>query len=313
MEFKLQDYLKEIDAFVRDWHNAAKKNMEFANWVEYFKKHPFSFTGILPYRYFPEPIIGDPDKSVFKAVFINLNPGAGDESKDVFNESASVLEAYRNNGYKYFDTIRAMIKQNQTFFNEKCHSVPLKYIKSEIDNLGKSHELPPFSYTYAWWYRNKLSWLIKNNLCEKVELDEIIGLELTPWHSETFSEMKNTVTPESIFKYVILPAFEFSKKIKNDHFRQGNKSIVIAKGSPLKELLVEDKVKELIEENNYKSSSKCEPVEADNRWSKWFIEDGPGHKCIFLIYSVKGFNMALPSKIDKDFFKNELEKKNSIM
>jgi hypothetical protein len=102
--------------------------------------------------------------------------------------------------------------------------------------------------------------------------------------------MGNTAQEDNIWQYVLKPCIELSKNIEEGLFKKGNKSIVIAKGSALKNVLSEINLEKLSSKfpelmNNLK------PIkELTNRpnWYQWrFSCHETDWQCFFLIYTKK--------------------------
>ena len=173
-------------------------------WDDFFKEQPFSFLNSLPFRYFPEPYIGNPLSTEHKAVFINLNPGEGGSMQDVFKSpnSLSILDVFESNDKDYQKTIKSFIDSNELFFSKNYfkQNIPLKnQLKKYKEDNPTCDELKPLHDTYVWWHDNRLLWLkaiLPSN--DLPSLNDIIGVELTPWHSTNFSEMVNTVKADNI-------------------------------------------------------------------------------------------------------------------
>ena len=98
---------------------------------------------------------------------------------------------------------------------------------------------------------------IESNSKTDLEYNDIVGVELTPWHSTNFSEMVNTAKADNIWQYVLKPCIEFSKNIEQGCFKSDKKSIVIAKGSVLKKILSE---KNFLEPSTLRALSNLEKL-----------------------------------------------------
>lgn len=301
----ITEYLNFIDQFIKEWYKCALIQKESIGvWSNFFNDYPFSFLNLLPYRFFPEPYIGNPTSKKFNAVFVNLNPGSGGDMQDVFCEhSMSILKLFKANNSSYQKTIQSFIKANEEFFKSEesfkkgeAFMSKLKRFKEDkvnIANLVSLHD------TYCWWHDHRLLWLKKVLQLENTpSLNDIIGLELTPWHSTSYAEMGNTAQDENVWKYVLRPCVEFSKKIKKDSpLRKDKKAIVISKGSALKKLLTAENLKKLskVDERLESNQTGIISLEDYEGWSKWtFTCPNTQWKCFFLVYS-KGRSMRLDS------------------
>jgi hypothetical protein len=216
--------------------------------------------------------------------------------QDVFNNHAlSILNDFQNNEQNYQKTIKEFIEKNEKFFADKKYFNNQILLKKQLEIYKAKHadsnELMPLYDTYRWWHDNRLLWLKDIlDLKETPSLNDIIGIELTPWHSTNFAEMGNTAQEDNIWQYVLKPCIELSKNIEEGLFKKGNKSIVIAKGSALKNVLSEINLKKLSSKfpelmNNLK------PIkELTNRpnWYQWrFSCHETDWQCFFLIYTKK--------------------------
>lgn len=296
-----EEYNVFINEFVKSWYCIAKsQESQFKQWENYFKNKPFSFLNILPFRYFPEPYIGNPLSEKLKAVFINLNPGSGGTMQDVFsNDALSIFNVFNDNQQNYQETITQFISENETFFsknfdNKKLLKTQLKNYKRDYPNTS---ELKALHDTYAWWHDNRLLWL-KDILALKKppSLNEIIGVELTPWHSTNFAEMGNTAQEDSIWQYVLKPCIELSKKIEEGLFKKGSKSIVISKGSALRNVLSKKNLKKLSKKFKELENNTSPILEVANHtnWYQWkFSCPNTEWQCFFLVYTKPGYDMKI--------------------
>jgi hypothetical protein len=298
-----EEYNEFINEFVKNWYNiTGLQKKSFQKWVNYFKDKPFSFLNILPFRYFPEPYIGNPLSEKLKAVFINLNPGSGGDMQDVFkkHDALSILKLFKNKRRNYHETIKEFIQKNECFFENNKKFFGQKLLKNKLNKYKEKYgvsELKPLHDTYAWWHDNRLLWLQDILGSEETpSLNDIIGVELTPWHSTNFAEMGNTASENNIWQYVLKPCIELSKKLEEGPFRKGSKSIVISKGSALKHVLSKKKLEKLSEEFPELKMNLNPIVELTNHtnWYLWkFSCPETQWQCFFLVYTKKGFDMKI--------------------
>lgn len=300
-------YKNVINEFMKGWYeNAINEQKQFLSWKAFFEDNPFSFLNSLPYRFFPEPYIGDPLSKKLEAVFINLNPGEGGDMQDVFDSSQNnINRLFEGKKFDYYKTIREFINRNETFFKssnwkkfEKSNKfttnsslkAKIKKLKKINSVLSNSKALPVLCDTYAWWHDNRLMWLKETLSLKKVpRLDEIIGVEMNPWHSTNFNKTGNTVV--QIWKYVLLPAIHMSAKIRLGPLNNGKNSIVILRGSAFKDIFTREVIQKLNITNSVLSQSVKDyiPIENFDGWYQWtFVDPTSKHKCIFLIYTKQG-------------------------
>jgi hypothetical protein len=297
---RTKEYIEFIEQFVNGWYKIAMQhNKQFNQWKSFFSDKPYSFLNILPYRYFPEPYIGNPTSKKLKAVFINLNPGTGGDMQDIYgSDPLNILHIFRENQFSYQKSIDAFIKSNEEFF---LNNKTFKSDKPLIPQLKKykisNKEAPTLHDTYAWWYDNRLLWLKElQGLANAPSLNDILGLELTPWHSTNFAEMGNTFREETIWKFVLKPCIEFSKKLEEGVFMKDNKSIVIVKGSVLKDILSQKNLT-MLHKTDPDLCNSLNPIQALDGYKGWFkwtyTCNSTGWKCFFLVYTKPGFNMRI--------------------
>jgi len=301
----MSNYVDFFNDYVKKWYEIATSQLEqFHLWDDFFDNKPFSFLNSLPFRYFPEPYIGNPKSKKLKAVFINLNPGEGGVMQDVFKSpnSLSILDVFESNDMDYQKTIKSFIDSNEKFFDNNYFdkNKPLKnQLKKYKEENPTCQELKPLHDTYVWWHDNRLLWLKDilgiDDLQNLPSLNDIVGIELTPWHSTNFSEMVNTAKANNIWQYVLKPCIEFSKNIEEGCFKRGKKSIVIAKGSVLKKILSEKNLKILSNEfEELKDSNPIKPLQNYTNWYQWVYKcKDPEWTCFFLVYSKPGYDMKI--------------------
>ncbi len=298
------DYITCIDKYVKKWHDISKNQIGMIEeWDDFFKDNPYSFLKVIPFRYFPEPYIGNPSSKDLKAVFLNLNPGAGGDMQDVYNNHPlNILRIFEDKNQCYYNTIISFIENNENFFlndeffkKDKPLKNQLKNYKNDIKNKDKI--LPILHDTFVWWYDNRLLWLKKVlNLKDVPSLKNIFGIELTPWHSLSFSEMGNTFNQDVIWQYVLKPAIEISNNIEEGCFKKDNRTIVISKGAALKKILSKKSLEKLRKKfpELSKSAEEITPVSGYNNWYKWTYECiSTNRKCYILVYTKPGFDMRI--------------------
>ena len=129
----------------------------------------------------------------------------------------------------YYKFLEEESSLNAEKLTKKVYNERLKKLKKD---------LKPSAYkTLEWWDKYRAKWidsfLKPKNVLHKIEIQHILGLELSPWHSKVFADIKD-LDFEFIKNNVVKKAVEFSKYINNSYLRNGDKSIVLTCGSGFK-------------------------------------------------------------------------------
>lgn len=107
----------------------------------------------LDHSLLPEPYIGDPLRESLKCVFLTLNPGLPTKQYDC-NDNYQILQLVKEDSYSgVFKEINTLNQLTQNFWKQYC-SVPSLIIN------------------------------------EEVQLGEIVGIDLIPWHSTKFGKLR---------------------------------------------------------------------------------------------------------------------------
>lgn len=273
-----KDYVNFWDVYVKKWYDDMSKvhSKSLICWDNFYQEHPFDISSLFYYRFFPEPYFGNPHSEKLEAVFINLNPGTGGFEQEMFPKKSALLDLFgqKEHGSLYSKTMEKLI----------------------AESLNTKPELLPG--TLKWWKNNRVKWV--NTIFNKtVTLDNILGIELTPWHTTSFNELRRTLKSSEVKDYVLKPAAVISKLITNKYLNNGKYSIVIGRGL----MGVEAVKKNVIFQPCVSRLLKGEQL-------KWNISRGMLDETTILIdFSRRkgGFGMGLPQSDKlKDFFRSEL-------
>lgn len=275
-----QQYIEFWDGYMRRWYNDMEQHhtRSLQIWEDFFSQYPFDITELMYYRYFPEPYFGNPKSENLQAVFINLNPGQGGKDQD-FYPKGKLLDYFRGVNLSYYNTMRALI----TFSNrEKPHLI-----------LGK---------TLEWWVKNRVKWV--NETFERSDgktttLNDILGLELIPWHTKSFGEIAITLNTTELNQYVFEPAAKISKSVINKWLCSNGASIVIGRG-----------LQSVVAVRDMLDFKPCVSELPENLNKKWNVHRAMLDDTTILIDFTKkkgGFGMKLPTTSGlKTFFADEI-------
>jgi hypothetical protein len=91
--------------------------------------------------------------------------------------------------------------------------------------------------TLNWWNKYRADWvnsfLKPSNIKYQIEIQHIIGLELSPWHSRKFAEIRD-IDIQHAKDIVVDKAVTFSKHINNPYLRNDTCSLVLTCGAGFK-------------------------------------------------------------------------------
>lgn len=209
--------------------------------------------------YFPEPYWGNIDSKELHALFLNINPGQGNQDQLCCDVDSDLFKEYKKNNDSYSETVK---------------------------ELSKKSEYP----TTKWMIKNRINWL--NNLLDSSNssLSDTLISDLIPWHSRAKQNIIQYTNENSefIINQVITPITEIANKIEGSL-----KNIVIVRSSLFLDILkmntkLSNKVKRPVQDfvildsnNEYKKlNSLLSLIEIDN--TKFLVFSG-------------GANMQLPN------------------
>ncbi|HLX53392.1 MAG TPA: hypothetical protein VKR58_05610, partial [Aquella sp.] len=225
----IYNFLNYWQNFISRWHtyvggldktdsNFFTPDMDYSGWG----KVDLSFRD-----YFPEPYFGNPNylnADKIHAVFINLNPGPPRDEQS-FEKSGAYLKLFTDNKCIYLDTL---LKMEQDYYSSSKEKIAKK--------------------TFDWWHKFRANWINEffkpSDLRYHIRISNILGLELSPWHSNTFSQIKS-INPEFIKEHTMHWACKFSKLINNPLLRNNNNSIILSCGSGFKSFFHKEKWQEI--------------------------------------------------------------------
>jgi hypothetical protein len=263
-------YVKFIDGFVRGWYSRAYKfQKQHSSWERFFRTQPFSFTESLPFRYLPEPYIGNPQCRELKVVLINLNPAGGGDGQDVFLPKKNFTTHAGWKRKSYYDFIQKVMDECSRY------------------TAGRKPLLYP---TYDWWKTNRVDWF-NNTFGMSIGMSEMMGFELLPWHSKKFNHISHLLNDKEAWTNVFMPALELSKRIQTPQLCNGKASIIIARGGAIKDCL-------------HRLTASTDGLGTVGRFTQgtaigWDIVDyswpRSKYRTYILCYSKGNFNMDLPN------------------
>lgn len=223
-EFNLaQEFINYWQNFIQEWLKFAKQQnenlKEFIETKDEFIKYGSIYKSVP--NYFPEPYLGNPNNisnNRIHAVFINLNPGGAGSSQSYY-EKGGYIKDLDTNGNNYLGTLNS--------WTEKFYSEIKVSDKKKITAYG----------TLNWWNKYRAGWI--NSFLKpptvnyEIGIENILGLELSPWHSRKFTDIGN-IDYKFVMENVVDKAVLFSKQINNPFLRIENYSIVLTCGSGFK-------------------------------------------------------------------------------
>lgn len=246
------DIKEQIGEFISYWQNFMTKWIKFADSQklilesfigqdeEYYK---FGNVHNTVSNYMPEPYFGNPNnlpEGKIHAVFINLNPGSATDAQSHYKEGGYVTD-FRNNDSNY--------QQVLNIWNDRYYSYKRKVkelnnqfdagslIRRDLNKKLRAIEKPKAYGTLRWWDNFRAQWVesfIKpKDVNYQIEIQHILGLELSPWHSKVFADIKD-IDIDFAISSVVDKAVMFSKHIHNPYLRDDNRSLVLTCGAGFK-------------------------------------------------------------------------------
>jgi hypothetical protein len=225
------EFIEYWQIFTEEWLKFAQKQTDnlkvfvgdkkgFINYGSIFKSVP---------NYFPEPYLGDPNnltKNKIHAVFINLNPGGAGANQSFYEEGGYIKDLKANN---------CSYQKTLNFWNHEFYSAVKKNKdKKKLSAYG----------TLNWWDKYRAGWidsfLKPSSVDYKIEIQHILGLELSPWHSKKFTEITD-IDIQHVRVNVVDKAVTFSKQINNPFLRKDDCSIVLTCGAGFKNFFKKEK------------------------------------------------------------------------
>lgn len=194
---ELQTYVDYWDGWHKNWRQTQKTILDWPM--------PFS-------NYFPEPYWGNPFPQRLTAVFLNLNPGGGNDDQNVLLYNVAPTDpfkTYQKRSEVYSNTVSDLIK------------------------------IPTYPTT-EWFIDRRVKWLNDLVIClSKIKLapttiDNILCADLVPWHTSSGGEIAGYIRSNYpiIVKHVIDPIIAISQYAEL-------KGLVFAKGAEIAHLFSE--------------------------------------------------------------------------
>ncbi len=161
-------------------------------------------------KYLPEPWWGNDGTHPLSVVVINLNPGPGGAAQLFSNPATGV---YNINPYSNFITE-----------NVSKYSPAILQPTPTVSSTG----LPILLGTSDWHYKNRAYPIFDAlnilgiNLSGKDYLQNILSLELVPWHTQGWGNLGSypKTNTTAIFEHIIMFAAEASRCIDNEKLRK---------------------------------------------------------------------------------------------
>ena len=203
-------------------------------------------------NYFPEPYWGNPYSNDLVAVFININPAGGGASQHIKNLPMVPPLLLINNGICYSKTIQQLITDDNYITNKKF------FIPKRVN-----------------WINNKLFPCLDIKSEHKVTLQNILCVDLIPWHTPQEYTIKTYIENHKhhILKFVIDPITKISQCTLL-------KGIVFARGSAIEEVLKTILTPTAIYKSTLKKGESRITVFSYNN-SKIIVMSGPGSMYFF--------------------------------
>ena len=257
------DIKNQVEEFIEYWQIFMKNWIEFADrQTEILRNFIVGSHGY--HRYgaihktigdgFPEPYFGNPRNlydNKIHAVFINLNPGRAGESQSHYKQGDYIRD-FRNEYDNYHQTLNTWNNQYYGYLNQ-IKSLNDQFNRGEIARKDlKINRLlipKPVAFgTMQWWNKYRAQWIEEflkpDGLNYQIEVQHILGLELSPWHSKVFTDIESIDVNYCLDK-VVNKAVLFSKQINNPWLREGNLSLVLSCGAGFIKILNNQEWKEI--------------------------------------------------------------------
>jgi hypothetical protein len=160
------------------------------------------------WRYFPEPYWGNTVFNELSAVFLNLNPGGGNDSQDILSANKSFSNLYNTydaQNHFYSKTVQNLIK-------DCCY------------------------VTTNWFIKKRVKWL--NDLMHSLKkvsnhsIEQILCADLIPWHTPSINQIAKYIADHQklIIEFVIKPITDISQCAQL-------KGLIFAKGAEIEHVL----------------------------------------------------------------------------
>ena len=246
----VKNFIEYWQTFMTKWLEFAESQKEtlnkFLNEKDEFLKYGDAYKSFS--NYIPEPYFGNPENLIddkIHAIFINLNPGSAGPSQSYFDEG-SYLKDFKKNDSNYQKTLDYWNRELYCYLKLKSNlefDLKSKKIKKNKYNQELKKNSPSAYGTLIWWNDYRAKWvdtfLKPNNIDYQIEIQHILGLELSPWHSTKFTDIKD-IDIAFAKKNVVDIAVKFSKVINNPFLRNNEHSIVLTCGAGFKFFFIKE-------------------------------------------------------------------------
>lgn len=192
------------------------------------------------YKYFPEPYWGNIDTPNLKGVFLNINPGGGNDLQIYDRDDLN------NTNESDIDKLKGEFASDETY----------KYSKL----VGKLSENSAY-ITTKWMFNKRVKWLNNMDGLKKsaegfrTNIADYLFFDLVPWHTPQKTDISDYCLTHAaqIYEHVLQPISRLAETV------EGNlKDKIIVRGSTILDLFNEEKFKAYIDEQSI---------------SKWIILD----------------------------------------
>ena len=192
------------------------------------------------YKYFPEPYWGNIDTLNLKGVFLNINPGGGNDLQiydpdDLSNTNENNIHELKDKfasqeTYKYSEFVRQLSENNEYVTTKWMFNKRVKWL-NDMDGLKKGQE--GFSTKIA----------------------DYLFFDLVPWHTPQKTDISDYCLnhAKKIYEHVLQPISSLAETVEGDL-----KNKIIVRGSTILDLFNKDEFKNYIDEKSI---------------SKWIILD----------------------------------------
>lgn len=238
------------------------------------------------YKYFPEPYWGNIDSEVVNGIFLNINPGGGNENQvydtenisnptDIDGSSAiyNLKEEFSTKkDFRYSDLVSKLSEQNSYETTKWMLNKRVKWL-NDLDGLNKGEE----------------------NFRSKIE--NYLFFDLVPWHTPSKQDITDYCINhvEQIFKHVLTPIAELAQNVNNSALKEK----IIVRGSIILDLLNKDAFKQYIKTDSIKTYVVLDNNEPLNKFSSFLTcFQLKSSKSTFYVFS-GGSSMMLPNPFYK--------------
>jgi len=230
------------DSWITDWFTRcvlAKPNSgdKIKNW-----NIPISTLGNKEnaYKYFPEPYWGNIDTPNLKGVFLNINPGGGNDLQ-IYDP-----DDLNNTNESGIDKLKGEFANDETYKYSKL-------VRELSENIGY--------ITTKWMFNKRVKWLNDMDGLKKgaegyrTNIADYLFFDLVPWHTPQKTDISDfcLTHAKQIYEHVLKPISRLAETVEGNF-----KDKIIVRGSTILDLFNKEKFKTYIDEKSI---------------SKWIILD----------------------------------------